>query len=199
MKKDKTKYINPLTEAVSTLLPTKTPKTSVVDKIDWKKKKIKKIPLEALRKQLLSLLNEREWFVTGNVEPSLFSDDFSFQDPDVKIKGIENYARGVNRLFDQSVSRAEIISIDINKSKANTLTVAWRLSGRVNIGLGLNLKPFIVYTELLVCEKDGLIIFQEDKFSIPGYDILLSALFPFLVSLNILEPPAPSIDTLLKK
>jgi hypothetical protein len=34
-------------------------------------------------------LYNSEWFVTGNVSPTHFRDDFIFQDPDVKLQGIE--------------------------------------------------------------------------------------------------------------
>jgi hypothetical protein len=77
----------------------------------------------------------------------------------------------------------------------DTLTVTWRLSGGVNIGPGLKIKPYVVYTDFKVSPKDGLIVFQEDRFSIPGYDILLSALFPFLIG-NILSKPAPDVEVL---
>ena len=68
----------------------------------------------------------------------------------------------------------------------------------MNLGTGLKIKPYLVYTDLTVSPSDGLIIFQEDRFSIPGYDILLSALFPFLAWIGLLAPPAPSADELRK-
>jgi len=140
-------------------------------------------------------LNEKEWFVTGNIEPSIFDDEFEFQDPDVKLKGVESYARGVRKLFDQKNSRAEIISVEVNSLKADTITVTWRLSGSVNIGFGLRIKPYIVYTDLRVSKKSGLIVFQEDRFSIPSYDILLSALLPSVTS-KYLAPPAAPVEVL---
>jgi hypothetical protein len=123
-------------------------------------------------------LIEKQWFVTGNVNPSYFSEDFEFQDPDVQLKGIEEYARAVNKLFDQSTSEAQIISTVVNESSASTpekpmLTVTWRLSGGVNIGFGLTIKPYIVYTDFIVDPKTSLIVFQEDRFDSPPWDILL--------------------------
>lgn len=35
-------------------------------------------------------------------------------------------------------------------------------------------------------------MFQEDRFDIPGWDILLSALFPFLIG-KITKEPAPEV------
>lgn len=137
-------------------------------------------------------LSESEWFVTGKVNPIYFSDNFQFQDPDVSLNGIEQYARGVNKLFDQETSRAQIISTVV--SADNMITCTWRLSGKVKIGPGLTIKPYIVYTDFTVnTDDDGLIVFQEDRFDIPQWDILLSALFPFLIGV-ITSPPAPPVE-----
>jgi len=211
MKKDNEYYSNPIAALLGNFLPS-TSKSNlsnsddikIVDKIDWKMAKRSKYKSSnKFIADLTASLKDREWFVTGNVDPSYFDSDFRFQDPDVSVTGIEQYARGVNKLFNQKLSRAEIISItllndDTNKSikkidySSFSVLVSWRLSGRVNIGGGdgLYIKPFIVNTELIVSEQSGLIVFQEDKFSIPGWDIFLSAFFP---SLPFLQPPAPHV------
>lgn len=167
--------------------------SNLIDTINFSAPKFKKIPLETLAHILDYELYTREWFVTGNVNPVYFSEKFEFQDPDVKLVGIENYARGVNKLFDQKTSRAEIISVNVSKEKKNTITVRWRLSGKVNIGPfgGLTLKPYICITDFTVDPDTGLIIFQEDFFEIPQWDILLSALFPFLIGKLTSEPAPP--------
>jgi hypothetical protein len=51
--------------------------------------KVAKMDLETLAATLDSELYEKEWFVTGQVNPSYFSSEFEFQDPDVKLSGIE--------------------------------------------------------------------------------------------------------------
>jgi len=139
-------------------------------------------------------LTEKEWFVTGNVNPSYFSEDFRFQDPDVKVDGIEEYSAGVRKIFNQSTARAEILSTDINEDASTTenpvITVTWRLSGGVNIGFGLEIKPYIVFTDFVIDPATSLIIFQEDRFDLPSWDILLSALFPFTIG-RITKPPSP--------
>ena len=155
---------------------------------------------------------------------SYFSDDFAFQDPDVKVNGIEgmlsirhtiwskyssicanspfaattslfvfaDYARGVNKIFDQSTARAEIISTVVNTEASKpTITVTWWLSGGVNIAWGLNIKPYIVYTDFVVDPTTSLIVFQEDKFDLPSWDIFLSFLFPFLIGKVTAEPAPP--------
>jgi hypothetical protein len=74
----------------------------------------------------------------------------------------------VNKLFDQETARAEIISSKVKPTEPFTITVAWRLSGGVKIGPGLQIKPYVVYTDFKVSPATGLIVFQEDKFDIPG-------------------------------
>lgn len=188
-------YRNVFTKITSFFLPKKSlyPQ-NLLDEIDWKAKKKIRLSKMQMMKILKQQLPEKEWFVTGNVDPSIFDDSFRFQDPDVKVVGVESYARGVNKLFSQRDSRAQIISIEC--SGLYSVNVTWRLSGSVNIGPGIHLKPFIVYTEYQLGRENGLITFQEDKFSIPGWDILLSAIFPLirpLLSPAAPEPHLPSI------
>lgn len=161
--------------------------------IDFNVSKIRKVPLPILAQALDAELCEKEWFVTGRVNPSYFADSFEFRDPDVNLQGIEKYAIGVRRLFDQNTARAEIISTVVNTTIPNTITCTWRLSGKVNIGPGLVIKPYIVYTDFTVDETTGLIVFQQDRFDLPQWDILLSALFPFLIG-KITAPPAPPVE-----
>jgi len=170
------------------------PRPDPLADIDFAAPKSAKLPLATLAAVLDAQLHEREWFVTGRVNPIYFGDDFAFQDPDVKVTGIEDYARGVIKIFDQDASRAEIISSVVSGAVANTITVTWRLSGRVSIGpRGLPIKPYICYTDFTVDESSGLVVFQEDRFDIPGWDILLSALFPFLIG-SVTKEPAPEVE-----
>uniref|UniRef100_A0A7S4ITS4 Uncharacterized protein n=1 Tax=Odontella aurita TaxID=265563 RepID=A0A7S4ITS4_9STRA len=163
--------------------------------IDFDAPKFRGVDLDTLAEILDFELSEREWFVTGNVNPIYFADEFRFQDPDVKVDGIEDYARGVRKLFDQKTSRAEIISTSANPSVGpDAITVTWRLSGKVNIGPGLPIKPYVCYTDFTVDESTGLIVFQEDRFDIPGYDILISAILPWLIPTPLLADPAPEVE-----
>lgn len=166
-----------------------------IDAIDFAASKFaQKVDLPTLAAILDYELSNKEWFVTGNVNPIYFADDFEFQDPDVQLSGIEDYARGVYKLFDQSCSRAEIIRTEVNPSLGpNIITVTWRLSGKVSIGPGLTIKPYICYSDFTVDDDSGLIVRQEDRFSVPQWDILLSALFPFLIG-KITKEPAPPVE-----
>jgi hypothetical protein len=64
-------------------------KENPLSKIDFDAPKIGKVGLKTLAAMLDAELYEKEWFVTGNVNPSYFAEEFEFQDPDVRLKGIE--------------------------------------------------------------------------------------------------------------
>ena len=170
-------------------------KPNPIDAIDFDAPKFStKVDLQTLAAILDYELTEKEWFVTGKVNPIYFSDQFEFQDPDVQLSGIEDYARGVYKLFDQDCSRAEIISCKVNPDLGpNIITVTWRLSGKVSIGPGLTIKPYICFSDFTVDEESGLIVRQEDRFDIPQWDILLSALFPFFIGI-VTKEPAPPVE-----
>lgn len=69
--------------------------TDPLGSINFDAPKVSKMDLEALAIALDRELYEKEWFVTGQVNPSYFADEFEFQDPDVKLIGIE----GAHALF----------------------------------------------------------------------------------------------------
>mmetsp|Transcript_3265 Transcript_3265/g.5127 ORF Transcript_3265/g.5127 Transcript_3265/m.5127 type:complete len:294 (+) Transcript_3265:76-957(+) len=216
-------YSNPLTSFLGNFIGSKDEKMEIGDKEqekivqldDFTKPKAFNLPIGEMVKRLDAGIRENEWFVTGKVMSELFADDFLFKDPDVQLRGIEKYADGVNRLFDQNTSRVEVISCELNPAITDTVnkemgasidddkfvqvvTVEWRLSGNVNIGPfgGLFIKPYICYSDLHVRNADGLIVYQEDRFDIPGWDILLSAIAPWL---PFLAPPAPSVSVILQR
>ena len=163
-------YVNPVTEFLGRFIPKQAP---VVLGVDWDKSKTP-LPLGELAQALDRGLREREWFVTGRVLPELFADDFKFEDPDVSLTGIQNYAEGVARLFGAD-ARCEVIAC---APRGDEIAVDWRLSGSVRVGPGATIKPYVVHTTFRV--RDGLVVFQEDAFSIPGWQILLGVLLPGL-------------------
>lgn len=193
-------YTNPLTQFLGLFLKETTDVISECDSINWKAPKRKKTSMDRLAKDLEVALNKKEWFVTGNVDPSFFDSGFAFQDPDVKLKGIENYARGVNKLFEQQgpgKTRAEIIAVRV--ANPTTITVTWRLEGRVKLGPGgVSIRAFVVYSDLTVDTKSGLITFQLDRFSIKGNEIILGAL-PFNLPFVRLPPPAARVEELRRE
>ena len=163
-----------------------------LDAIAWDAPKRTGLSTEQMADAINDGLREREWFVTGKGIPALFSDKFTFSDPDVSLDGYEPYCRQVARLFDQPTARCEVICC--SATAPNTITVAWRNSGKVTIGaLGIDLKPYVVTTTLRTDPADGLIVSQSDEFSSDGLGLLLYQV-PQLRSLA--GPPAPSVEVL---
>lgn len=93
-------YQNKVAELLSNFLPSSDQSNhnnepdSVLASIDFAAPKYRwNGNMETLAKVLDAELQEREWFVTGNVNPIFFSDDFQFSDPDVSVDGIEGTHR----------------------------------------------------------------------------------------------------------
>lgn len=78
----------------------------------------------------------------------------------------------MRKLFDQATSKAELITVTADPT-ARQVIVTWRLEGRVNLPFKPKIKPYVV-TTYLGLDDEGLICSQLDKFSVPGYDLLLS-------------------------
>ena len=189
---------SPLIAATSNLLPSPTAAQEsdpVMDSIAWDAPKRRGLSTEEMAGALDAGLRERAWFVTGRGLPQLFSDRFSFSDPDVSLDGYEMYCRQVRRLFDQQTASCEVVCCAA--TSANTITVLWRNAGRVNLGpVGFELRPYVVTTTLRTDPTDGLVVSQEDAFKSDGPQLLLyqqPAMRPFL------DPPAPSVEELRKR
>ena len=151
-----------------------------------------RLSLYRLAQRLDQEVYEREWFVTGHVNPKYFHPDFYYEDAEVTLDSLEEYARDVYNLFDQSCSRAEVVETKVNRDKAQTITCTWRCSGRANLLWGIDIKPFMVTTNWEVDKKTGLIAKQVDEYSLPQWDLLVSAFFPFLNGV-VTAPPAPPV------
>jgi hypothetical protein len=85
-------YSNKVAEFLSNFLPIPDGKGSEEDplqNINFNAPKARKVSLSNLAKKLDQELRQREWFVTGQVNPIYFSDDFVFEDPDIRTEGIE--------------------------------------------------------------------------------------------------------------
>ncbi|KAL3802848.1 hypothetical protein HJC23_007625, partial [Cyclotella cryptica] len=104
-------------------------------------------------------LYEKEWFDT-----SRFDDRFEFQEPDVKLTGLEEYARGVPKLFDQSTLCAEMTSTVVNTTHPiQLLTCGTYLAESTSVQMAC---PLNLTSAVLILHRS--VMFQEDCFDIPG-------------------------------
>lgn len=82
-------YRNGITQLLSNFMQKENIEMDPLADIDFAAQKVAKMKLEELASELDRELYEKEWFVTGRVNPAYFDDGFQFQDPDVKLTGIE--------------------------------------------------------------------------------------------------------------
>jgi hypothetical protein len=81
------------------------------------------------------------------------------------------------------------------KPESDQIIVTWRLEGRVNIPIiNGRIKPYVVTTTFGL-GQEGLICSQLDEFSVPGWDLLLSA----LLGEQFGAKPAPPVQQLRKE
>lgn len=74
-------------------------------RVDFDVPKLTGLSIDELACLVEQGLSKTQWFVTGEVDAQLFSDNFAFKDESVATTGIKAYATGVRKLFDQVRSR----------------------------------------------------------------------------------------------
>mmetsp|Transcript_2686 Transcript_2686/g.7468 ORF Transcript_2686/g.7468 Transcript_2686/m.7468 type:complete len:546 (-) Transcript_2686:284-1921(-) len=180
-----------------------------------------RLPLVKFAELLKAELQQKEWLVQGGtaLDASFYHsefehyhkdnlhDDIPFMKPSTSL---EQYAHRTQHMFDPAVTRAQVIATEINPQRSSSkhndddnttephITCTWRLSGKANILWGMDLKPVLVQTDFFIHEPTGLIRKQVDTFSVPHWDVFLSAMFPALTAWGITAPPAdpvPEIST----
>eukprot|EP00882_Tetradesmus_deserticola_P004278 GHRQ01004518.1.p1 GENE.GHRQ01004518.1~~GHRQ01004518.1.p1 ORF type:complete len:264 (+),score=100.44 GHRQ01004518.1:267-1058(+) len=168
-------YSDPVNQFLGQFLPSNRAAKDELAGVDFDQPKLSGRSIQEMADLVEAGLSKSQWFVTGQVDPRLFSDSFAFKDESVATTGIRAYATGVRKLFDQATSKVELISVEAQPD-AQAVVVTWRLEGRVNLPLKPKIKPYVVTTTLGVDPATGLINSQVDEFSVPGWDLLLSIL-----------------------
>ena len=57
--------------------------------------------------------SDGQYYITGKLDQTIFSDDCEFIDPTTNVKGPETYSKAVAALFDHDTSRADLISMEV--------------------------------------------------------------------------------------
>eukprot|EP00929_Paragymnodinium_shiwhaense_P075826 TRINITY_DN38823_c0_g1_i5.p1 TRINITY_DN38823_c0_g1~~TRINITY_DN38823_c0_g1_i5.p1 ORF type:complete len:238 (-),score=22.61 TRINITY_DN38823_c0_g1_i5:240-899(-) len=90
--------------------------------------------LEETRAALEAALRKDIWFISGNVRKEFFAENFRFQDPDVKVNGIDEYGKAVHSLFDQEKTTGEILEVTAEGAPgAQAIRVRWWLAATVGL------------------------------------------------------------------
>ncbi|WIA31310.1 hypothetical protein OEZ86_002212 [Tetradesmus obliquus] len=184
-------YSDPVNQFLGQFLPSNRAAKDELAGIDFDTPKLSGRSIQQMAELVEAGLSRSQWFVTGEVDPRLFSDSFAFKDESVATTGIKAYATGVRKLFDQATSKVELISVEA-RPDTQALVVVWRLEGRVNLPFKPKIKPYVVTTTLGLDPDSGLICSQLDEFSVPGWDLLLS----ILLGEGFGAKPAPPVEEL---
>jgi hypothetical protein len=99
--------------------------------------------------------NSKGYYITGDLSTSIYRDDCLFDsvDPDFPILGLKKYLSSSSQLFDRKVSKAELQAIEIN-TITKTITVDWRLEGKINLPWHPTFKPFTGRTTYYLDEQN---------------------------------------------
>jgi hypothetical protein len=131
------------------------------------------------------------YYITGKLTKEIYRDDCFFDgpDPDMPVVGLRKYISSTAQLFDQRVSRADVVGPVLIDDVARTITVRWRLEGVLNLPWHPRLKPWTGATVYHV-DASGLVEKHVESWDITVFDAFASTLFPFL---RIGQPPAPPL------
>lgn len=177
-------YKDPITRFIDTILQ-KDAKPLIVEP-QFEGDKLRGLSLEQMKAKLIEGVSSTNWFTNGKVDYRLFSSKyFRFKDPSVEVFGIEEYALGVSRLFDPSTVM-DIVETRITGERE--IEMKWRLEAVLRLPFKPKIKPYYVTTYFRT-DDEGLIYEQEEFFSIPEWELLLSIFFP-----NFGTPPAPPVS-----
>ena len=191
-------YSDPVNKFLGQFLPSSSAARDALGHIDFQAPKLTGLTLQQMRDLVEEGLSKTSWFVTGEVDPRLFAEDFTFKDDSVATSGIKSYAMGVRKLFDQATAKAELIAVEVvagqTTSEAPKVVVAWRLEGGVNLPFKPKIKPYVVTTTFTL-NSEGLIDSQLDEFSVPGWDLLLST----ILGPSFGAPAAADVETLRQR
>ncbi|CAL1150859.1 unnamed protein product [Cladocopium goreaui] len=164
------------------------PSLAEVSDIQWNEPKRKKTSLANLADDFTRAFQQTQWGVNGRVQPRFFDDKFVFRDPDVTTNGLQEYSKGTGAVL----SNCKADAIDVTVKEPKQFAIRWRIAGTANVPFpGLKIKPYIV-TSTFTVNDDGLVDSETDSFSIPTWDLLLSAIAPWWPGLAEPTPPLTS-------
>ena len=121
-------------------------------------------------------LREGQYFVTGDLTPEIFADDCRFKDPTNDVVGLARYIKALGLLFDASYSAVRLL--DIKVTGEHTIEATWTLGGYLKFPWHPRVEPFEGKTIYTLSATDGLIVLQDQTWSISGAEALRETFTP---------------------
>ena len=132
------------------------------------------LPISAVADILRKDLGDNKYILTGQLTPSIFSDDCEFTDPNNSVRGLSKYQQALSLLFDPSESSLELKDlrvtdghIEADYTASGVLKLPWR--PRISGWAG-----HVVYS----LNADGLIASQVDVWNITRVDAIRQTFTP---------------------
>ena len=166
--------------------------------VRWTGPKARGLALEEVMEIVRADFDERQYYVSGELTPSVYSDRcfFDSPDPDMPVRTLPRYSDALHGLFDPSTSRIELL--DLRADGPRQFVARWRLEGALKLPWRPKVKPYAGCTRYEL-DADGLICRHTESWSISAADAFGSTLLPDAVSQllpGLGAPPAPSADAL---
>ena len=138
--------------------------------------KQKGLSASAISDTLRRDLADGKYILTGDLTPSIFTDDCHFEDPNNAVDGLAKYRWAVSLLFDPEESSLELLSLRVGGS-GTTIEADYLASGTLKLPWRPQISGWsghVVYT----LDSDGLIASQVDVWNITRLDALRQTFSP---------------------
>eukprot|EP00898_Chlorokybus_atmophyticus_P009054 jgi/Chlat1/914/Chrsp108S01423 len=122
-------------------------------------------------------LRDGQYFITGDLTPSIFADNCRFKDPTSDVTGLGRYRAALGVLFDPRHSRLDLIGPVRVVEGEGTIEVTWRLQGYLKFPWRPYVEPY-TGTSRYTLNEQGLIQTYEETWSITGFEALREWLTP---------------------
>lgn len=133
------------------------------------------LSVEQVKEIIENDIRKGQYYVTGNLTPSIYRDNCKFTDPTTVVTGVNKYVAAVRLLFDPDLSQQELLSIDVTGPR--TIEVNWRLGGYLKLPWKPHITPYEGSTRYTLGD-DGLIESHDETWNIS----LLTALLELFTS-----------------
>ena len=149
------------------------------------------LPLDVLLDIIREDFDKRQYYVSGQLTKSIYSEDCVFDgpDPDVPVRGLKKYVSATSNLFDRRRSRIDLLHAEVVDE--SRIRAFWRLEGVLRLPWRPSIKPYLGSTTYTMNEF-GLISEHFETWSISALDAFAST----LVSPRIGAKPAESLEVI---
>lgn len=137
--------------------------------------KQRSLPASELAAILERDLAKRKYILTGDLTPSIFSDDCRFVDPNNAVDGLAKYQQALSLLFKPELSALEDVKVSVGEGR--TITADYTASGELKLPWRPRIAPWrghITWT----LGADGLIVSQVDVWNITRWDAIRQTFSP---------------------